>query len=410
MDGDPTTAQKWDRAASAPLNMTIPYPAAGFVTHTFQFYGIDQAGNREAMQTVTIEQHAPDNIPPITFFDVTSPYIGDAVIHLNAVDNAEGMGLRDTWYQLDGGVWTQSLANPTVVTVAAPPVGAAGQAHTLSFYSRDNSPLINKEDTQTVEFVVLPLETNDTTPPVTVSDIPAPIPPAIYPNYNGPAVIHLTSTDEGGVAAVHWSLDGGADQTGTIINVPSPLSGQDLHAISYYAIDRAGNVEAPKMERFTVSPENIPPTTAAHNNALYTGPAIFELTAQDNVGGSGLLYTYYQVDDGPSIQNTPTPTGLTLATVTGEGLHTVYFWSVDRVGNKEATQTTTLRIDTIPPHSTSDATGTYVGRAPVRDGLRFGCRVHPLDGRSQGLRPDDEPHPHRPGPQQDRLLGGRRRG
>ena len=357
MDNDPATAQKWDRAAEGlPLHMTVPYPPAGFVTHEFKYYGIDQAGNREPERTLTIRQHAPDMVAPRTFHDIESPTVGDAVIHLTGIDDDQGQGWKDTWYQIDEGQWKQSLSNPTMLTVKAPGRGSPGVSHTVRFYSRDLSPAVNREETQTVDLLVLPPAADDITPPVTSSDATS--------TYIGPAVINLSSYDAGGVAAVYYSLDGAAYQTGTRIEVRDPLSGKAVHSISYFAVDSSDNTETAKYERFLVLPEDIAPITAAHNLPLYKGPAEFQFTAEDNVGGSGLAWTKYKIDDGPIQSNVPTD-GLSWGRVTAEGAHIVSYWSVDRAGNVETTKTTPLRVDTTPPHTTTDNTGAYEGEGVV---------------------------------------------
>ncbi len=352
-DNDNSTAQGWDDPSPT---MTIPYPPAGFVTRFLEYYGIDKAGNREQSRTLTIKQHAPDIMPPTTFFDAQPTYVGDAVIHLTGVDDVEGQGMRDTWYQIDGGDWKQSKSNPTTLTVVAPARGSAGVAHTLSFYSRDASPKMNQEPTQTVMFTVLPPLNNDVTPPFTTSDA--------KDSYVGPAVIRLSSYDEGGVDHIFWTLDGGPQQIGTRIDVADPLSGTASHTITYGAVDKAGNVEIAKSQSFTITPERIAPITAAHNNDLYNGPAVFQLTAEDNAGGSGLKSTWFKIDDGPYQAGT-TLMGLTWVTVTGDGLHTISYYSVDNADNAEEPKTTTLRIDTTPPVTTTDNTGSYAGQAVV---------------------------------------------
>jgi hypothetical protein len=353
-DGDRSTAQGWDDPN--PPAMSIPYPPAGFVTRYFEYYGIDKAGNREQIRTLTIRQHAPDIMPPTTNFDAQPVYVGDAVIHLDGIDDFEGQGLKDTWYQVDNGTWIQSRSNPTTVTVAAPLQGSAGVSHTLNFYSRDVSPNVNKEATQTVVFTVLSPLSDDITAPFTTSDA--------KDSYVGPAVMTLSSSDAGGVDHIFWSLDGGPQQIGTRIEVSDPWSGTVTHTISYGAVDKAGNVEIPKTQTFTITPERVAPVTATHNNDLYNGPAVFQLTAEDNLGGSGLKATWYKIDDGP-LQMGTTLMGLTWVTVTGDGLHTITYYSVDNADNAELPKTTTLRIDTTPPVTTTDNTGSYAGEAVV---------------------------------------------
>jgi len=344
---------------TTPLVYSLPgvsFPPTGFMVRRFEYYAIDSVGNRERTNTLTILQHAPDLTAPITFFDAKPVYIGPATIHLTGIDDVEGQGMGDTFYSLDGGPWTRSTANPTTITVAAPEFGSEPATHTLSFYSRDISPALNTEATQTVSFTVSPPLADDTTPPETVSDALA--------SYIGSATITLTPSDEGGVADTLWILDGAAPVSGVKIQIPAPWTGSDDHSLVFWSKDYRGNTEVAHEVTFTVYPENVPPISSAHNLDLYAGPAIFQVTATDNDDGSGVAETYFKIDDGP-FQIAPGLTGLTWVTVTGDGLHTVTYYSVDNSGNAETPKTCTFRIDTTPPTTTDDNEGSYVGQASV---------------------------------------------
>ena len=65
---------------------------------------------------------------------------------------------------------------------------------------------------------------------------------------------------------------------------------------------------------------------------------------------SGVASTYYTVDSG-----TPQPYLGTPILVSGGGSHAVTYWSVDAAGNREATHTGYVNIDTTAP--TTTATG-----------------------------------------------------
>ncbi|MDR3663062.1 MAG: hypothetical protein P4L86_22195, partial [Mycobacterium sp.] len=79
------------------------------------------------------------------------------------------------------------------------------------------------------------------------------------------------------------------------------------------------------------------PTTTSDAQASYVGTATINLTAIDNVGGSGVAGTAYTVDAGA------VTTG-TVVTVGAVGTHTLKFWSVDNAGNKEVAQTATFDV------------------------------------------------------------------
>jgi len=140
-----------DKTMTQPLPALEP-PLAGFVTHTYEYYSIDKAGNRESSRTLTIKQHAFDKIAPITYHDmIVNPltgvalYVGPAKITLTARDNEQGQGIKDTFYQVDNGPWvqsqntTESMSLVTTLTVASPARVQDPVTHTLSYYSRDTA-------------------------------------------------------------------------------------------------------------------------------------------------------------------------------------------------------------------------------------------------------------------------------
>jgi hypothetical protein len=363
---------------TASLFVPVPsYPT----TRVFEYYSIDKAGNREESRYLTFKQYPFDTTPPTTTHDAgiglaatqTIMFAGDARIHLTATDNIDGQGVRSTFYRIDGGVWqessgTVSMSKLTTVTVPAPPSGSDPVTHTVYFYSVDaattygrqpapNSEIDTLRGIQSVTFVVWPSLWPDTTRPVTTSD-------ATTTPYVGPATITLTPRDDGGIAQVYWQVDDTTVTAGTSILVAAPLTGSVQHHIDFWAIDLAFNEELPhKTATITVTPERTPPETFAHNEAQYAGPAQFQLTAKDNDGGSGVRETAYRVDSGAWTTSTPAPPlGVTMVFVSGDGTHTVDFYSTDNAGNKEVTRTSTpFRIDTTPPVTTADAVAEYLG-------------------------------------------------
>jgi hypothetical protein len=87
----------------------------------------------------------------------------------------------------------------------------------------------------------------------------------------------------------------------------------------------------------TTTPTGIP-TGWVNTNVTVT------LTATDNVGGSGVDKTYYKFSPEGTANVYTAP-----FIVSDEGVTTVYFWSVDKAGKIEATQSALVKIDTIAP-------------------------------------------------------------
>ncbi len=83
------------------------------------------------------------------------------------------------------------------------------------------------------------------------------------------------------------------------------------------------------------------PTTSSNAQATYVGSAAIQLTATDNVGGTGVASTYYRLNGGPQTVGTT----VNVATI---GSHSLEFWSVDVQGNIEAHHAVGFSI-TAPP-------------------------------------------------------------
>jgi photosystem II stability/assembly factor-like uncharacterized protein len=283
-----------------------------------------------------------DTTAPTTVSDAQAAYVGPATIHLQATDNLGGSGVARTYYILDGGAQTESLIVST---------SGAG-AHTLEFWSSDVVGNVENPHKTAGFTITIP----DTTAPTTESDAVS--------SYVASATIHLSATDTGGsgVAHTYWRLDGGTQTEGTTVIV----SGEDAHTLEFWSIDVALNEETPhKTAEFTITvPDTTPPTTTSDAVVRYDSAATISLTTTDT-GGSGVAHTYWRLDGG-------TQTEGTTVIVSGEGTHTLEFWSVDVALNEE-TPHKTARFsvitppppDTTLPTTTSNAVATYVSAATI---------------------------------------------
>jgi hypothetical protein len=95
--------------------------------------------------------------------------------------------------------------------------------------------------------------------------------------------------------------------------------------------------------------DKAPPTTTASvasgtlgNNGWYTSDVTVALSASDNL--SGVQSTFYQIDGGSTQTYTSTPFA-----VSGDLVHAVTCWSVDKAGNTENANTFVVKIDKTPP-------------------------------------------------------------
>ncbi len=294
LDGSP-------QSEALPINTSVPG------SHTLEFWSVDAALNVEPTHTVTFTVAVPappaDRAPPATTSSPAGPYTDPATIRLTATDLG-GSGVASTFWKLDRGAQMSGLS----VVVTGP------GAHSVEFWSVDVAGNIETHHTITV---TIP----DTTAPVTDSDALA--------SYLWTANIHLTATDNIGVAATCFILDGLARVQGTTVSVATAGS----HTLEYWSVDAAGNVEAHKTAKFVVtipaaSLDTVPPVTSWSGwAATFVNRATIVLSASDG-DGTGVAGTYYTLDSGRETPGTTVP-------VTAAGAHTISFWSVDKAGNRE---------------------------------------------------------------------------
>jgi hypothetical protein len=246
--------------------------ATALGTHTLRFWSVDNVGNAEGARTVTFQVTAPDTTAPRTTSDAIATYAGTANIHLTATDEAGGSGIAHTYYTVDGG----SQGSGTAVSVRG-----IGQ-HTVDFWSADDAGNVESPHGH-VAFAIVTGNSADTSSPITRSDART--------SYTANATIHLIATDNDGVAATFYILDGGPRVQGTQLLVSS--SGR--HSLAFWSIDEAGNVEMPTTVEFTVSGATTPTTVAPSAPRVTIGastvralvPRPFVLAGQLDPGRAG---------------------------------------------------------------------------------------------------------------------------
>jgi large repetitive protein len=182
----------------------------------------------------------------------------------------------------------------------------------------------------------------DTTAPVTKSDAAA--------TYVSSATIHLTATDNIGVAHTYYILDGAAQVEGTTVSVSTAGS----HTLTFWSVDAAGNKEIATTLSFAITVpapvDTVAPVTTSDAKATYVSSAVIKLSATDNVG---VAHTYYTLDGAGQVEGTS-------VTVGTAGSHTLTFWSVDAAGNTETATTVTFSI--VAPAATGGTDGHHHGR------------------------------------------------
>jgi len=153
------------------------------------------------------------------------------------------------------------------------------------------------------------------------------------------------------------------DKTFYVLGDDEPVEGNSVvtsvfgeHTLSFWSVDKVGNVEEAQTVEFEVTDETAPVTTTDAVES-YDSLATIGLTSTD--AGSGVDKTYYVLDETDVVEGTSVGTS-------AFGEHTLSFWSVDKVGNTEATQTVEFEVtDETAPVTTSDAVELYESSAAI---------------------------------------------
>ena len=185
-------------------------------------------------------------------------------------------------------------------------------------------------------------------------------------------VVTLTASDPGGSGAsgiyrTYYAIDSatcypGSVGTCSIYTAPFTVSAQGQHYIYYFTEDHAGNFSTEPYEWVSLD-LTAPVTTASLSGNLASGKYFSNVQVTLNAtdtGGSGVQYTYYQLDGGA----TTTYTGFPF-TVSAVGSHTVKYWSVDSAGNIETTHTTSFTIAGLAATLSSPTPGSRFGASNV---------------------------------------------
>ncbi|MBC7081428.1 MAG: tandem-95 repeat protein [Thermoplasmatales archaeon] len=303
-------------------------------------------------QNATLEA---DLTPPETtltfglpyYFDGTNHWITSATqITLTAVDI--GVGVEAIYYSFDGATWIEYTSPFTIDDEGT---------HTIEYYAVDY--LGNEEEIKSIEVKV------DNSEPTITKEFEG----AIYNEHiTSQTTIYLNSTDTGlcAVGSVHLNVKVYNASTGQLIydewnNVTSgtatlsfTIDEECTHWINITSIDDLGNTA---WHNQTVYVDNTPPETThlqgtIGDNNWYKSNVILNLTATDEK--SGVNKIYYKIDAGAWNEYTSN------VTISSEGQHTIYYYSIDNLGNTEAEKNISIKIDKTAPTASHSLAGTLV--------------------------------------------------
>ncbi|MFZ3060900.1 MAG: chitobiase/beta-hexosaminidase C-terminal domain-containing protein [Candidatus Methanoperedens sp.] len=185
----------------------------------------------------------------------------------------------------------------------------------------------------------------DTIPPTTTDDVDGQW-------HNFAVLVTLTAKDnESGAAATYYTIDGTEPTVNSSRGTTFTILNDGIYTIKYFSMDKAGNVEQTKTAINQVKIDKTPPLTTGNADGQWHNSSVaVMLSASD--AGSGVMETYYTPDG--SIPTASSQKGATIS-ISGEGNHTIRYYSVDNAGNAEQPNAAIVKIDKTPPQTVDDS-------------------------------------------------------
>jgi hypothetical protein len=323
---------------------------------------VDVAGNEYLTPFQNLTAISIDASAPVSRVQLDAPtpvnnwYRGTVRAWIHAQD--VGLGIDKIYYSLDGGA-TQVFST----TQPQPVVIEGNGVHTLRFWAVDRAG--NEETPQSIEVKIdVALPSGTITQPVANSahtSFPT-IRGTASDAHSGVATVQFGITRNDGqwwngtawIANNEW-LNATAQGAEWVLNSGLP-SGDNLtsggYRITQRVIDVAGNqywmswadwpfisidASAPVSEVHLQGPASL--------NGWHPGTVYAWLHAQDN--GAGVDKIFYTLDGGATqVFSTVQPQPIVIGT---DGVHTLRFWAVDKLGNEETPKSVEIKIDTTAP-------------------------------------------------------------
>lgn len=300
-------------------------------SHTFYYWSSDNAGNNESQHVITFRIDA--NAPSTQISTGSGFYASPATVTLTATDS--GTGVANTFYRIDSGA-TQTYSTPFTVS--------GDTNRQIVYWSVDGAG-----HTESQHFYMLKLDGSAPSTAISTSGTNG------WNGWRTSAVqVTLSPTDaRSGVAATYYTVDGGPVQT---YSGPFMIDGSAIHQLNYWSVDNVGNTEVQKSEAVKID-KDAPVTQSSlsgpvGNNDYFKGSVQVTLSASDSVAGLASMGTSYKIDNGPQMSYSSP------FTVSGDGTHTVSYWSTDLAGNQASPSMVTLKIDATAPVTQGAAAGT----------------------------------------------------
>jgi outer membrane protein assembly factor BamB len=294
----------------------------------------DRDGNVTSVSSpvINIDWSSPSTSAVISSAPGCGEWCSSVEITLSALDNLSGVA--KTFYRVDSGA-PQTYTSPFSVS--------SNGTHTVSYWSQDVAGNIESAHSSVVKI--------DTSAPITQTSTTGTAGGNGW--YRSAVQVSLTASDnnQSGVANTYYSVDGGATQT---YGSSFSIGAEGLHQVNFWSVDTLGNTESQQSVTIKIDltgstvQSSTAGTTAANN--FFRSAVQVTLTTADNL--SGVASVYYRIDGGAT--NTYTGTFV----VSGDGIHSVEYWSTDVAGNSGASYNIPVKIDMTGPVTQATLSGT----------------------------------------------------
>ncbi|WP_423800720.1 OmpL47-type beta-barrel domain-containing protein [Neobacillus sp. SAB-20_R2A] len=273
-----------------------------------------------------LDTSAPETLLNVQGQTGTNSWYGSGVtVSLTASDN--DAGIEKTLYRINGGEW-QPYAEPFSLTVEGTTV--------VEYKSIDKAG--NEED---VKASTIKIDTQK--PDTKIGDVPS------YPVKVDVPLSFLAQDGTSGIARTEYSVNGGNWIT---YQAPTYVRTEGTNTVEYRSIDMAGNVEEVKRVEFVIDKTAPATTTSTLGTGWYNSDVEVSLTATDSI--SGVAKSEYRLNGGSWTAYTSP------VRISGQGINTLEYRSIDKVGNVEATKQVEVKVDkTAPTTTTSVKDGWY---------------------------------------------------
>lgn len=182
------------------------------------------------------------------------------------------------------------------------------------------------------------------------------------------SVTFKASDEMSGVENTYVSFDGNAYST---ITDDIKLNSEKEYTLKYFSVDNTGNAENLKEAKFSV--DKTSPTSKLNINGekfdnVLCSNVKLEISATDNI--SGVKQIFISIDD--SVFRTYK--GAINTVLLSQNEHTLYYYTVDQVNNKEKINSYTFYVDRTPPKVIEE----IMGKTFVTNGKEFSAGTSKL--------------------------------